>query len=62
MTGKGEKQKGDETQLQGKDMRACLRVCVFVCVRARARALTTSAPRREAPAVAWEHPSTYDAQ
>lgn len=32
MTGKGEKQKGDETQLQGKD------VCVCGCTRARSRA------------------------
>lgn len=27
LTGKGEKQKGDETQLHGKD------VCVFACAR-----------------------------
>lgn len=39
MTGKGEKQKGDETQLQGKDV--CVRgVCLCVSVRARARSRT----------------------
>lgn len=45
MTGKGEKQKGDETQLQGKDV--CVRgVCLCVSVRARARAPAPSPVKR----------------
>lgn len=53
LTGKGEKQKGDETQLHGKDV--CVCVCVCVCTRLSA---LPSARRREAPGAGPEHPPT----